>query len=246
MRPAVLALVLLSSVSLPQSGIAQVYRSETPPPAVTAAGALWQLNGEPVFYAGAFYDPSGTTQFFDGKVMVRTGVYEGVPLYEDATRQPYSVVLVPIGDSLMRPYVRRQTDYDVRGMGSIGRTPYVAREVVGDAGRLTPAGADYALVPIAALERLTAAPQPQADQEFHAVSVVAVSLRSPATGPGLWIEFEGARWFSVGRAVDYDPNRFEPAGAYRGFPVYRERAGAGNRIFVTVVADGPLAPFERR
>jgi len=37
-----------------------------------------------------------------------------------------------------------------------------------------------------------------------------------------------------------------PAGEYRGFPVYRERGGAGDRLFVTVVHDGPLAPFERR
>ena len=38
--------------------------------------------------------------------MVRTGHYNGVPLYADATRDPYSVVYVPIGRGQLKPYER--------------------------------------------------------------------------------------------------------------------------------------------
>ena len=61
---------------------------------VTAASAPWQINGEPVFYAGDFYYAAGPTVFFDGNVMVRSGSYRGVPLYADSTLQPYSVIFV--------------------------------------------------------------------------------------------------------------------------------------------------------
>src|SRR5205085_184504 len=98
------------TMCMPAPARAQVFRTETPPPSVTAAGASWQLNGEPLFYAGAFYIPSGPDAFFDGKVMVRTGIYEGVPLYEDGTLQPYSVVFVPVGGAIMKPYVRQEND----------------------------------------------------------------------------------------------------------------------------------------
>ncbi len=44
--------------------------------------------------------------FFSGDQMVRTGYYNGVPLYADTTIEPYSVVLVPVGRGQMRPYER--------------------------------------------------------------------------------------------------------------------------------------------
>jgi hypothetical protein len=62
----------------------------------------------------------------------------------------------------------------------------------------------------------------------------------------VWIEFEGARYYSDGAAVRYDPTRFVPLGNYRGFPVYRDTRSGTDRIFVTVVPDGPVAPFARR
>jgi hypothetical protein len=73
------------------------------------------------------------------------------------------------------------------------------------------------------------------------------SIPGPTAGTsGVWIDFEGARWYSDGLAVRYDPNRFTPLGNYRGFPVYRDTAAAGDRIFVTIIPDGPVAPFARR
>jgi hypothetical protein len=35
-------------------------------------------------------------------------------------------------------------------------------------------------------------------------------------------------------------------GEYQGFPVYREKGGNGDDIWVSVVKDGPLAPFRKQ
>jgi hypothetical protein len=61
----------------------------------------------------------------------------------------------------------------------------------------------------------------------------------------MWIEFQDARWYSAGPAVPFNAARFEPAGDYRGFRVFRERGARDDRIYVTTAPNGPLAPFER-
>jgi hypothetical protein len=242
MRAALTVALLLSSSAFLEVGTAQVFRTETPPPAVNAASAPWQLSSDPIFYQGAFYEPSGPDAFFDGKVMVRTGVYDRVPLYEDATLQPYSVVYVPVGGLIMRPYVRQADD----AFSTVRRDQPLYLPPTEPVGRLVPEG--YALVPVGTVgtQSRDVPPEPP----FEAVGVVAVATpRTPETGPqlsGAWFDFEGARWFNAGRAVNYDPARFVRAGEYRGFPVYRERGGAGDRLFVTVAPDGPIAPYDRR
>lgn len=250
---------------------AQVYRNETPPPLVNAAGATWQLNGEPIFHEGNFYYPAGATVYFDGKIMVRTGVYAGVPVYADVTLEPFSMVYIPIGGLVMRPYERRREGELAGTVGS--RTPSfpIQRDVElsassGTVGLITPAvtgleqeyraDTDFVTVrvPVSALGRSASAPAPPAPPtqtaEFQATGVVSVTATQAAGGSvdqaGLWIEFNGARWYSAGRAVDYDSSRFEPVGDYRGFPVYRDRSDAADRLYVTVVHDGPVAPFARR
>ena len=68
--------------------------------------------------------------------------------------------------------------------------------------------------------------------------------RPVSAGPdGVWLEFKGTRWYSDGAAVPFSPDRFQPIGEYRGFPVYRETRGAKNEIWVSVVKDGPVAPY---
>jgi len=247
MRAALTVALLLSSSWMPGIGTAQVFGTETPPPIVTAASAPWQLSRDPIFYAGAFYEPSGPGAFFDGKVMVRTGVYDNIPLYEDATLQPYSVVYVPVGGLMMRPYVRLA---DSRLSGTRASEPLYVPQTDG-VGRLIPDG--YALVPVGTLGTAGRTVEVPPEPPFKAVGVVSVTAQSRngvvETGPqlsGAWVEFDNSRWFSAGRAVDYDPSRFVPVGEYRGFPVYRERGVAGDRVFVTIVHDGPVAPFERR
>jgi hypothetical protein len=299
MRGGALALVVAVMVALAgRHAETQVYRHETPPPLVTAAGEAWQVNGEPVFYAGNYYYPAGATVFFDGKVMVRTGVYRGVPLYADVTLEPYSIVYVPIGGAIMRPYERRR-EGDLAGtVGSrtpsfpIDRAVELSAAAAGTTGMITPrlGGSEplwapqddyvWMRMPRSALEsRSGSAVPPLSSQQppatgavqepFTASGVITIAPAEPgASGPtsptygnaasasqqpapraaenGVWVDFDGARWYSAGTAVHYDPSRFEAAGEYHGFPVYRERGGAADRIFVTVVHDGPLAPFARR
>ena len=60
-------------------------------------------------YAGNFYYPAGAQVHFNGNEMVRTGFYQGVPLYSKTTIEPFSIVFVPVRGGLMQPYERRRT-----------------------------------------------------------------------------------------------------------------------------------------
>jgi hypothetical protein len=64
---------------------------------------------------------------------------------------------------------------------------------------------------------------------------------------GIYIDYEGRRWFSSGPAVRLEPGRFTQIGLYRGFPVYRQRNDA-NTVFVAVAesADSLLSPYSVR
>jgi hypothetical protein len=248
MRRLSLPLMIFVALIAPKSSDAQVAHRPTPPPLTTAATADWQLTGEPVFFAGDFYYPSGATVYFDGNVMRRSGVYLGVPLYEDVTIQPHGIVYLPIGRSLMRPYQRHRDGELAELAAASGRTGS-ARSIVdvddgsfiGDA-----CEADRDDVPAGGQSR-------RRNRYRHAMAAPASlspttiqSVPAPLSNDGVWIDFEGARWYLDGRAVSYDAARFTPVGNYRGFPVYRESVAANARIFVTVVADGPVAPFARR
>ena len=88
MRSIVPGAFLFMALLMPNIGRAQVFSLPTPAPEVTAANADWQIRGEPIFHAGSVYYPAGPAVFFDGKVMARTGVYNGIPLYADSTLEP--------------------------------------------------------------------------------------------------------------------------------------------------------------
>jgi hypothetical protein len=255
--------VFLSVVLLmPNVGTAQVFSLPEPSPDVTSATADWQIRGEPIFHAGSVYYPAGPTVFFDGRIMVRTGVYNGIPLYADVTIEPYSIVFVPIGRNVMRPYERRREGELAGTVGS--RAPSFPIQRDGDLSVRSQAGTSQA-APVRMRAR-DVVPEAvtfvQADVTIRrladvtgAADIGAVPLprpvvqvvRRPTGNDGVWIEFEGARWFSAGPAVSVDPERFAPAGSYRGFVVYRDTMGArADTIFVTVVPNGPIAPYSRR
>ncbi len=96
---AIAAAVLLT----PQLSRAQAYWQPTPTPIENAAREPWQVNGEAIYYQGAFYYPVGPTEFFDGNAMQRTGDYEGVPLYENRFVEPQSLVYVPVSRGQFDP-----------------------------------------------------------------------------------------------------------------------------------------------
>jgi len=217
---------LVCAVLLPISGNAQVYQFATPPPAVTAAGADWQIQGEPIFYAGAYYYPAGPDVFFDGNVMARTGVYRGVPLYEDRTLQPYSVVLVPVGGATMRPYARRES---------------VGAAAVGESGRAVESIEPTGTSGVAAVPPSSRSQSPASTDSGRTIE----SVPAPSGNRGIFVTFNGERWFSAGRSVTLDPSQLRQVGRYHGFPVYADPGGARDRILIPAVPGGALTPYQR-
>jgi hypothetical protein len=250
--PALVCVVLL----FPTNGSAQAERLPEPPPLVTAATADWQIRGEPIFFAGNFYWPTGPDIFFDGAALVRTGQYDGIPLYANPFLEPYSVVYVPMGGGIVRPYMRRAPEAGV--VGSAGAPPpHVAlrREPV-----LVPQAAPAAWAPAVAAPAIGSARAVRAVGTTGApgttVSDGAAAPSRPAhtvigfTPPrgaknGVWLIFDGERYYSSGPSVAYSADRFVPIGMYHGFPVYRDMLGASDEIFVAAVKEGPLAPYRR-
>ena len=100
MRGLFIALALLGAAP----AFAQVNSRPTDPPIVTAENESWYRLAEPLQFAGDVYYPAGATVFFNGNTMVRTGHYNGIPLYADTTIEPYSIVLVPVARGIMQPY----------------------------------------------------------------------------------------------------------------------------------------------
>jgi hypothetical protein len=217
-----LGMFLVAVLLVVRTAGAQVVQTPTPPPPVTAADAAWQLRGDPVFYSGSYYDAAGPTKFFDGNVMVRSGTFEGIPLYVDPTSTTYTRVLVPIGGNLMRPYERRPE----------GASP--PRVATPDAERPKEDTVDA-----------TGVAAPSSLPAVSSRRPAAASIPGPSSNRGIWISYEGRRWHSAGAAVSYSADRFVRIGQYRGLPVYRDTQGAANEVYIPAVKDGPLAPFRK-
>jgi hypothetical protein len=274
MRPFVLGLFLSVAVLLPKTGNAQVNQFRTAPPEVTAAAADWQVNSEPVIVGGLVYYPTRSFRFFDGQVMAQIGIFERVPVYADTTLEPFSVLYVPVSRDRMREYERRR-DHDLAGttgsrvpafpvqspsmealrdrpVGSVGTTGTIEptpRLITPDSGvPLRPATEPSAVGTAGTFEPRAASPAGATSRQRRTPSRprLAETAQRPTGANGVWVDFNGARWYADGAATSFAPDRFEPVGEYRGFPVYRDKGAATNEIWVQVVKDGPLAPYVRR
>jgi hypothetical protein len=251
-----LALALLSvALAVPKMGTAQVFNLPEAPPQVTAEHEVWQLQGAALYYAGAIYYPTGPSVFFDQNVMVRSGDYMGVPIYVDATQSPYSVIYVPIGGNLMKPYERPRVG-EVAGTVA-SRTPSFA---VSPNPQTPPTGLPPVVVaeapsplvqPVTPTAVPTAASPTAASPDTVGTSGLLAlpgrieSIPAPASNDGIWIEYEGVRWFSAGAAVSLVAGRYVQVGDYHGFPVYRDNR-VPDVIYVASTAGGPLAPYRKR
>lgn len=267
MRPLALSLFLFVGALLPTFGNAQITYRPTPRPEITAANATWQINGEPVFFAGSFYYPAGPTVFFDGQLMARVGEYLTVPIYADTTLEAFSKIFVPIGGAVMKPYERRRAGVLAGTVGST--TPAFPVQVSSEVMR-TDAGVGLATGeplqvpdvprPVGTSGVVDACPCPTGTTGVAVGTTGAVaatrapivertavqSVPRPTRNTGISIDFQGRRWVSDGPAQPFFPDRFVPIGEHHGFPVYRARSGDTDTIYVTVVADGPVAPYSRR
>jgi hypothetical protein len=215
-----------AAVLLPISGTAQMFQTGTPPPPATAEYADWQFNSEPLLVNGLIYYPTRETRLFDSQIMVQTGAYRSVPIYADVTKQPFGVVYVPIGRGLMKAYEVNPA----RDIATI-QPPRNAERTVGTSGAVVPA-------PVPTSARFDDVPRPARTR--------MESARRPEATNGVWLEFQGVRYYAEGAAVAFDANRFTPIGDYRGFPVFRAKDGRADQIWVSIVMDGPLAPYTKR
>lgn len=270
MRCLLTALVVLSAAS----AAAQIQNRPTDPPLVTAERESWYQLGEPLQYAGDVYYRAGAPVFFNGNSMVRTGHYNGVPLYADTTLEPYSIVYVPIGRGLMQPYERlrqgelagtsgsRTPSFPVRvapGGALIPNAPIAPTappQTIGAISTFTPdtgafAGGPPAPAPAAPVV-LTAPPPvtavPLATPRSADGNIPRVRIAAPDSTPkgdGIFLIYRGQKWVSAGPAVPLSASEFEITGDYAGFPVYTRRGGPTDTIYVPSMAN-QLAPYRLR
>jgi hypothetical protein len=225
----------------------------TPSPQTTAAATQWLASGQPILFAGSVYYRTGPTVFFDGNVMARVGTYEGVPLYADTTIEAYSVVYVPVGGNLLRPYERRREGPLAGTVGSRMPSFPVQRDAEAAAAAsaaVTPASAAPPVIvfetpqPVGTSGNVVTPPVVQPAAAPFEPKIIQ-SIPAPQSNGGVWIEFEGTRYYAAGEAVTFAADRFIPIGSYHGFTVYRARNGAESEIYVPSFRDGALAPYRR-
>ena len=201
-------------------------------------GAEWPTSGDPVPYNGASHYPAGPRVFFDGNVMAQIGTFRGVPIYADTTLEPNSIVYVPVSGGQLRPYERRRAGELAGTTGSRApefpvASPIAPAEELPPSEALRPVGTMGTVVTAPAV--VVARPRPTRIE----------SVPRPDANKGIWIEFNGARWYHDGEAVLYSPERFAASGEYHGFPVYVDSDGKADRIYVTAVRGGPLVPYKK-
>jgi hypothetical protein len=231
MRAFVLGLGVTVAMLFPRVGSAQVvdqFRAALP--AVNAAAADWQVNSDNIVVSGLLYAPTREIRLFDAQVMTQIGMYEGVPMYADVTKEPWSIVYVPVGGARMRTYLKKAT-IDTSGPVAVGTGGYVPPPDV--------AGETVA-VPASTVGTTVSVPPPAKSR-----TPLVESVPQARTNRGVWLEYRGQRWYLDGEAVSYTPARFAWVGDYRGFPVYRETGVRSDRIWIAAVKDGPLAPYSK-
>lgn len=252
---------------------AQTNLRPTPQPIVTAESETWYRTGEPVIFAGNLYYPAGAAIHFIADEMVRSGFYQGVPLYSRTTIEPYSVVFVPGGGGMMQPYERRRAGELAGTSGS--SVPSFPIEIPSASAASTgliqaPAPPVVTSQPVVdesvALAAQLSEPRPVDSRgvarRLHPaprVNSVAVGTSGRVTDSrpaaprirrqasnGIFVEYDNARWFSSGPPESLDLRTLNRVGEWHGFPVYVARGGE-NTIYIPI-AQGldALAPYSKR
>jgi hypothetical protein len=240
---------------LPVLIAAQATLRPTERPLVTADNERWYLDGAPIFFAGSLYYPAGPQVFFNQNEMVRSGNYQGIPLYSQTTIEAFSVVFVPLSGGLMQPYERRRAGDMAGTVGNTVPSFPVDRDsqVVGDIGiqaAAAPGQSDAYTPYVDARDDSRAVPRVAGTTGTEAPARPVGPLRTARTPTGLnafFIEYQGQRWVSSGPAVVLDRARLTRSGDYRGFPVYADEH-RGDTIYVAVAraAEGLVTPYVRR
>jgi hypothetical protein len=261
-RAFLLTFTVLCAIASGRVATAQVHWFPTPPPLVTAENERWYFTGQPVMFDGNLYYLAGPPIHFLANEMVRSGSYQGIPLYSRATIEPYSVVFVPIGGGRMQPYERRRTDELVGTSGStISALPAVIPTFIDWAAPWIQAQAPPVIRarPIDAFtfyperpERPEVSQRPSATADDREPGRVASSPARPlpvrhGAANAMFVEFNNDRWFIDGPPVLLDTRMLTRIGQSHGFPVYTARNTRNSTIYVPV-AQGmdALARFSKR
>ena len=260
MRSLLTVILVSGFASAAVSVSAQIQSRPSEAPIVSAENDNWFNRGEPIQFAGGTYLQAGAAVFFDGNRMVRSGSYNGVPLYVDTTIEAYSIVFVPIGRGLMQPYERprsgelagttgsRAPSFPVSALPAAGWTPAMAASAPTSLVPV-PVGSDTGRLPAAiGTGGQVSAATPQALDLPDAAPVARVA--APALTPSeiqkvrekVWIEYRGSRWIPAGPAIPLENSRLVRTGEYAGVPVFTFQ-GQDHRIFLPSIA-GLVAPYE--
>ena len=258
----VVAAALIGALTASPTSVAQTMLQPTPKPIVTADNEVWYQAGVPITFAGNIYYPAGPIVHFNANEMVRSGHYQGIPLYSRTTLEPYSIVYVPLYGGLMQPYERRRAGDVADTVGSMSPSFPVVRSAEQSNMEYVPgAGMIQAPAPPSQLGAIVdRTPVEPTDQPQGATSSVGTAggesrvplgLLATAKRPeglnGVFVEYNNQRYFSDGPARDFDAKSFTRIGEYHGFPVYR-RQGETNAIYIPPLAGPPaiVAPYRTR
>jgi len=251
----------LSAMLMVPLAFAQTTLRPTPKPIVTADNEAWYQAGVPITVAGTTYYPTGPLVHFNGNEMVRSGHFQGIPLYSRTTLEPYSVVFVPLSGGLMQPYERKRSGEIADTVGSLTPSFPVVRsgeqsalEYVPGAGMVQAQAPPSMIGEIADREGVGAAEQAPVVTPPVGTSGSRVTPRGPlvtARRPhglnGVFIELDSRRYFLDGPAVAFDEKLFTRAGEYHDFPVYRH-PGQPDTVYIPPVGGTPtlVTPYRAR
>jgi hypothetical protein len=255
-----LVLSVLLGLFAASSASAQITIQPTAAPAVTAETESWYLMNEPVFFAGNAYYPSGPALHFLPNEMVLSGLFRGIPLYTRTTIEPYSLVFLPIGGGMVRPYERRRSGDLAGTTGS--SVPSFPVEIPMASSRSTPlqaAGPPFVETRGIVAEslpsgqiQLSRAAEPDTSTVESAppltgassASGVGTGGRRPSTnaakartarpGDGIFVEFNNQRWYSSAPPTSLDTTTLRRVGDWHGFPVYASRRTGGSTIYIPI------------
>ena len=258
------ALPIVFVLLLSGAAAAQTWQP-TQPPLVTAENETWYRAGDAIEWNGAFYYPAGVPQAFNRYQMVRAGSYRGIPLYTDTMLEPYSIVFVPIAGGRLQPYERPRTGAlagsagsrmsafpsapSTEGAAAMGMTPegFVvqapAPPTFARAYDLGPAPAREPISPAMPLPSTGSSAAPRPTGTSGRITNVTNSAAAPKGINNAWIDYNGRRWVSSGKAVGLTAD-FTRTGEYRGAPVY-QRGGDSITIYVPT-STSLVAPFKPR
>jgi hypothetical protein len=255
--------IVLVFVAIP--AFAQVQSRPSDPPIVTAANDAWFVRGDPVQFAGNNYYRAGASVFFDGNRMVRTGQFNGVPLYADTTIEPFSMVFVPIGRGLMAPYELPRSGDLAGTTGSHAPSFPVSALPSGWSAPMAPsAPTNLAFDPIVgldspvkiapAIENAKPVRVPETVSEEEATAAIAPPVLRPAIKPAdlqaarqrIWVEYRGQKWASAGPAIPLQGSGLVQTGEYAGFAVFTRNDGLQDGRIYLPALPGLVAPYQMK